>query len=857
MIEELCNQIFRREDFQKEYEKLCELNYNLQFRQNIKDFSNNNLVILIKRLLQCATTFALSDEIRFRSLAYEIAVMSQNIDGKLGDIECVSRIVPLVFTRLGNFPAEFKYLKEHNSAENINLPISLWFEQEAHRLSNTVKVSSKHQLTLTDFQLQLWDSVNTYPITIVNAPTSAGKSFILQNHIVNSLAVDSECKNALYIVPTRALIEQVVNDFRDIIKKADVSDIVITSIPEVDDAKKTIYVLTQERTQLLFENSLNLDLVVIDEAQNVSDNARGIILQSVIETIKKQYIDVKLIFAMPFVQNPSVFLNMFSLDENKCNIIPAGESPVRQNLFSVTVNNTNNHYFEISKLTENGSFSSIGSLYTELEIVNEKKYLAILALEAGKEKNNIVYGNEPRKCEEIAQLISQQLPEEIENSELIEFSNFIKEHIHKDYLLAETVRHGVAYHYGKLPSFIRKGIERLCSTGDIKYIVCTSTLLQGINLPAQNIFIMNPSKGQDSHRKSIPMNAPDFWNLAGRAGRLTKDFEGNVFLLNLDEWEINPIDEREKQTVISPSFRRCVCDLDSGLCEYIENTNHKSGDPKTQNVENAFMKLYFLSSEDKLENTLNSFGSELHSEQKTRIINAINNAKSKITIPYNIAVKNPNVSIFRQQALYDYFSNKADADIESFIPPHPLHSFQKIKDSYIDLFNIYDRIIANENNQKYLFFYWFALDWMHGNPYSDMLKNQIDYKNKTLKRGRAKVNTEARKLFDDIESSLRFTYVKFSKCYNDILAYVLQINGLEDLIDSIPALHLYLELGASSKTMINFIGIGLSRTAAWILSQKATNSSLSRDEALNWLKNTNLNALDIPQSVIVEVSQII
>ncbi len=852
MIEELCNQIIQRNDFATDYEKLALLNYSSFFNHGSSESFSEKDTELIRRLLQVASTFALSENVRFRKIAYEIAVMCNNLEKRIGNTYYTTTIVPLVFTRLGNFPAEKKFCNDHGM-KSIALPPPLWFEQEIHRKDNTIKIADS-VLTLTDFQMQLWESVNHYPVTIVNAPTSAGKSFILQNHIVNAVAF--ECMCAVYIVPTRALIEQVINDFRNIMNKAGIQDIVVSAIPDVPNGKKTIYVLTQERTQLLLENEFQIDITVVDEAQNVSDSARGIILQSVVETIKRKNENVKFIFATPFVQNPKLFLHMFSLDETNSKIIPIGESPVSQNLFSVSLNKEKTHLFDISKLREDGKFYPVGSLYSELEILNEKHYLAILALEAGKDDNNIIYGNEPTKCEEIAQLIAQQLPELSHRKELIEFSDYLKEHIHRDYLLADTIRHGVAYHYGKLPAFIRKGIERLCSSGDIKFIICTSTLLQGVNLPAKNIFISNPSKGQDAHRKSIPMNAPDFWNLAGRAGRLTKDFEGNVFLLNLNDWEINPVAEPEKQAFIIPSFKKTICDSESDICAFIKNKDHKSGQQATQSYENAFMKLYFLESTEQLESTLEGYGDSISNQGKNEIIGLIKDIKPYISLPDEIVLKNPNVSVFRQQALYDYFNSHIDT-IEGFIPQHPLRPFNTIKGSFIELFKTYNHKLANVANNTHLFYYWFALNWMKGTAYKDLLKNQIEHNGKKRKRGQPNVNTEARNLFDAIETKLRFEYVKFSKCYNDILSYTLKENGKEELIESIPPLHLYLELGASSQTMINLIGIGLSRTAAGLLSNLITNASMSRDGVLDWLKRVNLNTLDLPNSVKEEIKQVV
>ena len=146
---------------------------------------------------------------------------------------------------------------------------------------------------------------------------------------------------------------------------------------------------------------------------------------------------------------------------------------------------------------------------------------------------------------------------------------------------------------------------------------------------------------------------------------------------------------------------------------------------------------------------------------------------------------------------------------------------------------------------------------MRGDSYFDLLKGRIDYSNSKRKRGSANVNTEARRLFDDIESNVRFKYVKFSKCYNDILSYILKEQGLEEAISSIPPLHFYLELGASSTTMINLIGMGISRTVASQISKVMLNPAMTTEEIRAWLKKQNLYALNLPNNVIAELEEVL
>jgi hypothetical protein len=100
----------------------------------------------------------------------------------------------------------------------------------------------------------------------------------------------------------------------------------------------------------------------------------------------------------------------------------------------------------------------------------------------------------------------------------------MREYVHRDYFLVRSLNSGVAFHHGKMPQEVRDRIEQCFAdpASKLQFIVCTSTLLEGVNLPAKNIFVLNDKHGPANFNKL------DFENLAGRAGRLTYDFSGNV-----------------------------------------------------------------------------------------------------------------------------------------------------------------------------------------------------------------------------------------------------------------------------------------------------------------------------------------
>jgi len=124
----------------------------------------------------------------------------------------------------------------------------------------------------------------------------------------------------------------------------------------------------------------------------------------------------------------------------------------------------------------------------------------------------------------IATNFAKALPEK-QSEKIDKVIALIKETIYDEYYLIDCLEKGVGFHFGKLPQTIREKIEELFINGEIDYLFCTSTLLEGVNLPAKNIFILSNSISKNKFSEI------DFCNLAGRAGRLKYELIGNVICI--------------------------------------------------------------------------------------------------------------------------------------------------------------------------------------------------------------------------------------------------------------------------------------------------------------------------------------
>ncbi|MFV8258778.1 DEAD/DEAH box helicase [Bdellovibrio bacteriovorus] len=850
MFNELCEKICQNEKFQNEFLEIKRLH--LGSHLGLKENVGTEKSEIFERLLTVSTHFAMSDNPTHKSLALSIITYYQNYKQQNQSLKIYDKLATVTLTRLGNFPA-LQYF--FGSQEIDQLDFSLWTESQSKKMQNTVH-SFDSKYLFTDFQNSLWTHLNRLKersAFTVSAPTSAGKSFALKVFLTD-LFKKNQDSWFIYIVPSRALITQVLEEFQADLRGKIAQKFMITSAPVSkselgDEIKGGLYVLTPERLQALLDNESDLDVtaVVIDEAQTIGDESRGILLQWTLEKLKLRCPQIKCIFACPFVENPEVFERTLSYKEVS-NPILERTSPVTQNLIYADLTESKLKFrFKFDKKEQTIGEMSLDS--SEIDLINQSNEdapkIAVLAHVVGGEHSSIIYGSSPKKCEDITKNLLHLLKEQgvtpSEDPDLKDFSKFLKENIHTRYLLAESILYGVAFHYGNLPAIVRRTIEELFERGKIRHLICTSTLLQGVNLPARNLFMINPTKGNGTS-----LSIPEFWNLAGRAGRLGKEFEGNIYLLNYSDWN-EPLAEDIQLQVVVPAYKNNLDKKYSEIIKFMGNNQHVSGNK--EGVENTFMKVF----SDYKDGNNQSFLPELSSERQSELLASIQVIDQKISIPSELFSKNPSVSVLCQQTLYDLLTvGIIDRETaSSYIPPHPLaYSFPKNMEFFTRMHDVF--LQGRANLLKY--FAYNSTGWMCGKPISSMISNRV--KHFEDKGQEFDINETVRWVFERIEKDLRFTYVKFSKCYYDILCWVFDEKNFGDLKESIPTIPLYLEFGASSKNMIQLISIGLSRTTAALLDPHLPKPDMPKVELENWLVGRKWLGINLPLICVREIKRV-
>jgi superfamily II DNA/RNA helicase len=762
------------------------------------------------------------------------------------------RAAEMILARLGNFPGrDFMRERYPNQQESKQLAPVLAIESLTHEAENTIEFGGLGQRTLTDFQIKLVNSLRRNHPVSVSAPTSAGKSYLLSLDIVSIIA-ERKAKVVVYVVPTRALIRQVMTDLLARLREAKLDEIAVSAAPiPLDEAqlnKGVIYVLTQERLLSLIyspEGKVQIDALYVDEAQEIGDEDRGMILHTAVRKVVDTNPKARICFASPLTHNPGFLFSEFEIHEQG-EFFVERQTPVSQAVIILDEIKGKPKGIGVTVLTPSGP-RQVGTMTTSFEFRGVKDRLANTALLVTKpEESTIVYANGAAEAIEVALKIAELIEDEVSDQEVRDLTDFVRTHIHSQYALVDTLPKGVAFHYGKMPHLVRSQIEDLLRRRKLKYVVCTSTLLQGINLPARNIVILGPRKGNNR-----PMRSPDFWNLAGRAGRLRETFNGYIWCINPKTWDEDPLNG-DQLSEMKSSFRASLEDSEvtDGLIAVLDRTKSLSTVNNRSRVEQIFGKIFSEFTCQDMQIGQSIYAQNADSQRLSEVDSKCAIIFGQLRVPTDVCMRNSVISPLSLDELWRRFGR---SQIEDMIPLDPSRSGSLERMRHI--FQIIDEVFIQSGNRSWFYYATLAYWWVSGQTLKNLISNYLNY-NK-VSPTRTEVNKAIRTFLEALEQRVRFVYVKYLKAYIDTLQEFLVRSNRDDLKSSVSPLHLYVEYGARDQVLVMLMSLGLSRTTSIFVRPTITQQQeISRDSCWQKLKQLPLRAMGIPEVCKHEIRQL-
>jgi superfamily II DNA/RNA helicase len=130
-------------------------------------------------------------------------------------------------------------------------------------------------------------------------------------------------------------------------------------------------------------------------------------------------------------------------------------------------------------------------------------------------------------CEKAVDIVERgaplALPSDFSDAqEVARLTHLHVENLGADAPASQSAAHGIFSHHGNTPHGIRLAVEHAMRDDLVRFVVCTSTLAQGVNLPIRYLIVTSVYQGMER------IKVRDFHNLIGRAGRAGMHTEGSI-----------------------------------------------------------------------------------------------------------------------------------------------------------------------------------------------------------------------------------------------------------------------------------------------------------------------------------------
>jgi len=808
-----------------------------------------------QRLLLAGSILARSERRADEEAALRIAVAAVSLveDEKVRDAGAV------LLGKLFNFRAAALAVGRGLVAPGLDerLGISLRLESQRREMDSSVLVETTGRwLEVNEFQRRFWTGASTANWLSASAPTASGKTFLVLQWLVDQV-VAGEAAVAIYLAPTRALVSEIETNLESLLRG--IRGVEVSSLPlrtKFDAARskgaRLILVLTQERMHLLaniLRGDFSVDLMIVDEAHKIGDDGRGVILQDAVERAARLSPQMRLIFISPATQNPGELLADAPAGA-KTVAIDSDAPTVLQNLLLATQVKGKPRLWKLDARLGEAEIG-IGVLQLASSPANFAKRLAFVAAAAGERGGTLVYANGAAESEDIADLISQLQPQgdpKAVDPDLAALAELARQGVHPGFRLAPLVERGVAFHFGNMPSLLRMEIERLFRSGKIRFLVCTSTLVEGVNLSCRTIVVRGPRKG-----KGNPMEPHDFWNLAGRAGRWGDEFQGNIVCLDPNNKSAWPkgVPLRARHPIKRESD--AVLGARDSLLEYLASRREKKPNEIEGGEEYEQVGAYLLTTYMRLGSIGQAELAKRHDPKFIERLDAVlADIAADIEIDPELAARHSGVSPIGMQRLLETFRKYAGE------PDNLLLAEVASEDSYDRLVTIMRRINeslfpAFEPDSRAKLYALIVLQWLKGKSLAEIIRRNIAWHEEVGRK--YTLPGIIRDTMALVEQIARFRAPKYLSAYIDLLhMYYVEI-GREDLIDQGLDIGTQLEFGVSSRTLVSLMELGLSRMTAVALYEKIARDDLDQQQALNWVSDraAQLDSLALPVVIVREI----
>lgn len=405
--------------------------------------------------------------------------------------------------KFNNLAGEFR--KAYHLSENLS---DKYFHQEQKHLKNILD-SGKN--------------------LIVSAPTSFGKSLLIEEMVASR-----KFKNIVVIQPTLALLDETRKKLK---KYQENYKVIVRTSQEISEEKSNLFLLTAERV-MEYKDLPQIDFFVIDEFYKLSakrDDERSDVLNNAFyRLLKNKSSSIKR--SLELKNLPQFYLLGPNIDNISEGFAKTFNAEFYKTSYSLVENKVEDIYSknkEIlikAKKKKKEKNKEVNKLYNEeidSAILFKENELFKLLLNL-KDEQSIIYCSSPNRVRGLAEKFCKFLEEKnIKRSEALPLCEWIEEYISPNWNIIDFLNYEIGINDGALPKHINSSMIDYFNEKKLKYIFCTSTIVEGVNTSAKNVIFFDNTKG-----KRTLIDYFDYSNIKGRSGRMMIHYIGKIYNFN-------------------------------------------------------------------------------------------------------------------------------------------------------------------------------------------------------------------------------------------------------------------------------------------------------------------------------------
>ncbi|MEH1827836.1 MAG: RNA helicase [Nostoc sp.] len=387
---------------------------------------------------------------------------------------------------------------------------------------------------LDQFQKEAIASLNAGRSVVVCAPTGSGKTLVGEYAIYRALA---RGKRVFYTTPLKALSNQKLRDFREKFGFDQVG--LLTGDASIHRDAPILVMTTEIFRNMLYGTPIgqvgislvDVEAVILDECHYMNDRQRGTVWEESIIYCPRE---VQLAALSATVANSDQLTDWLNRVHGPTDLIYSDFRPVPlefhfcnpKGLFPLLNDSKTKINPRLQKKKgkggerdrgRSGRPEAPGIIFTLSQLEQRDMLPAIYFIfsRRGCDKAVAEVGDLWLVNSEESQILREQIDDFLARNPEAGRSGQI----------APLYRGIAAHHAGILPAW-KALVEELFQQGLIKVVFATETLAAGINMPARTTVISTLSKRTDTGHRLL--NASEFLQMAGRAGRRGMDKQGHV-----------------------------------------------------------------------------------------------------------------------------------------------------------------------------------------------------------------------------------------------------------------------------------------------------------------------------------------